>query len=201
MNIIAATGNKNKIREFKQILEPHGFNILSLSEAGYEDIDVVEDGKSFVENSHKKAAKIMKVTAMPALADDSGLEVYALNGEPGIYSARYAGESCDDNANNMKLKKKLKDIGSLKREQRKARFCCALSLVFPNGEEISAEGYIEGCLLLEERGEGGFGYDPLFVPDGYEETFAEMQQEQKNKISHRAKALAILEEKLIYKNK
>lgn len=195
MKVIAATGNQNKLREFRQILEPYDMEVISLKEAGFDPIEVVEDGDSFEENSYKKAYEIMKATGMNALADDSGLTVDALGGQPGIYSARYSG--CEgpgaDIKNNQKLLAELQRLGAMDLDQRKAQFRCAITLVMTDGRVLKASGMVPGSIIFEERGRGGFGYDPLFLADGYDITFAEMDAEDKNEISHRSIALKNLE--------
>ena len=195
MEIIAATQNINKISELSDIMKAYGFQILSLSAAGIPALDIEEDGATFEENSLKKASVITGFSGKPAIADDSGLEVDCLNGAPGVYSARFAGIQgpCADNANNKKLLSLMKDVPD---ELRSGRFISVVTLVFPDGGIISAKGVCDGTIGREERGTGGFGYDPLFTPDGYEKTFAELSKEEKNRISHRAKALAMLKEKL-----
>ncbi len=191
--VVAATKNKNKLREMNAILEGCGLSIISQEEAGLSDIDVVEDGETFEENSFKKANEIMKACRHPAIADDSGLMVDALGGAPGVYSARFAGEGHDDSANNTKLLSMLQDVPD---EKRGAKFVAVITLVYPDGEKIVARGECPGHIMHELSGVGGFGYDPLFRPEGYEQTFGELGADIKNKISHRARALAELERKL-----
>lgn len=190
--IIIASNNKHKIDEIKDMLGDFPFEIVSLKEAGI-DIDVEEDGKTFEENAYKKAYEIMKITGEAALADDSGLEVYALDGAPGIYSARFAGEHGNDKKNNNKLLELLKDV---KDEERGARFVSLIALVTPEGDKIIAPGYIEGKIGYSEKGTGGFGYDPLFIVPELGKTFAELTSEEKNSISHRSRALKNLREQL-----
>lgn len=188
--IVAATKNKHKIREIEQITREFGMNIITRDEAGIpNDIEIEEDGTTFEENSYKKAYGIMKLCNEITIADDSGLVVDCLGGEPGVYSARYAGIDGDDQANNDKVKSLIKDVPF---EDRTARFVSVITMVFPDGETISARGEVEGNLVLEERGPNGFGYDPLFIPKGYDITFGEFDPEDKNKISHRANALVEL---------
>jgi len=150
---------------------------------------VIEDGKTFADNSYKKAFTIMRITGKPAIADDSGLVVDCLDGAPGVWSARFAGEPCDDDKNNDKLLDLMKDVPY---EKRTAHFVSCVTLVYPNGEIISAQGECPGHILFERRGTGGFGYDPLFLPDELDKTFAEINMEEKNTVSHRARALAKL---------
>lgn len=187
--IIAATKNKNKIREFKQILPD--YEILTQEEAGI-DIDVAEDGKTFAENALKKAQTIFDAVHIPALADDSGLEVFALGGEPGVYSARYGGEGLDDAGRTRLVLEKMKDVDDFLRG---ARFVCSIAFVTED-ETFTAEGEVEGVLTREPRGENGFGYDPIFYVPELGKTTAEMTAEEKNAISHRGAALARLAEKI-----
>ncbi len=187
--IIAATKNKNKIREFKQILPD--YEILTQEEAGI-DIDVAEDGKTFAENALKKAQAIFDAAHIPALADDSGLEVFALGGEPGVYSARYGGEGLDDAGRTRLVLEKMKDVDDFLRG---ARFVCSIAFVTED-ETFTAEGEVEGVLTREPRGENGFGYDPIFYVPELGKTTAEMTAEEKNAISHRGAALARLAEKI-----
>jgi XTP/dITP diphosphohydrolase len=147
--------------------------------------EVVEDGNTFEENVYKKASFIAKILGFPALADDSGLEVRALGGEPGVHSARYSGEGASDAENNSKLLNALEG-----KSDRHARFCCVLSLAVPTGPALTYEGSCEGLILNEPRGENGFGYDPLFLHEPSGKTFAEMSVEEKSRVSHRGKALA-----------
>lgn len=192
--IIAASKNENKIREMEAITRGFGMRVISRRDAGVpEDFDVEEDGETFEENALKKARAIAERTGKPAIADDSGLAVDRLGGRPGVYSARFAGEPCDDEKNNDKL---LKEMKGVPRAQRTCRFVSVIALVWPDGREITARGECEGHLLEERRGTGGFGYDPLFLPDGQTETFAQISQEVKNQISHRSRALAELARKL-----
>lgn len=190
MKIFLATGNKHKIDEISKILKKFNqdLEILSIKD-GISIPDVVEDGKTFEENSLKKALEISKFLNMISIADDSGLCVDALNGAPGIYSARYS-ESGTDEDNNKKLIEDLKNI-----EDRRAKFVCVISLAKPSGEHYSFRGEIEGKIIDEARGKDGFGYDPYFFVEEYSKTLAEIF-EIKNKISHRAKALQKLEKDL-----
>lgn len=194
--IVAATQNKHKIEEIEAITRQFGMSIVSRDEAGVPKVDILEDGETFEENSYKKAYEIMKLCGRITIADDSGLEVDCLDGAPGVYSARFAGVDGDDDANNKKLTELIKDVPY---EKRTGRFVSVITMVFPDGETIVARGEVEGHLLLEKRGQNGFGYDPLFVPQGYDETFGEIDPQIKNKISHRAGALAELRRKLAEK--
>lgn len=189
MKIIAATKNKNKLREFGEILK--GFEIISQEEAGV-DIDVEETGTTFEENSYLKAKAIYDITGITTIADDSGLCVDALGGEPGVYSARYGGEGYDDKGRVQLLLKNMKDVPD---EERTARFVCVITLVGNEGV-LTARGECEGRIDYEPKGENGFGYDPVFYVDRFEKTLAEVTPEEKNSISHRGKALKIFAQKL-----
>ena len=188
MKLIIASNNKHKIYEIKKILGEKFSEILSLAEAGIVH-ETVEDGQTFAENASKKAREIAEISGCASLADDSGICVDALDGAPGIYSARFSGGTDEDN-NNLLLERL---IG---KDNRGAHYTCAMSLVYPDGEEIRAEGYMYGEITESPRGERGFGYDPLFVPTGESRTVAEMTDEEKNAISHRANALKLLLEKM-----
>ena len=193
MKIVAATGNKHKIEEIESITKKFGMNVITKADAGVGDLEVEETGTTFEENSLIKAEAIMKATGMPAIADDSGLEADALNGAPGVYSARFSGEGATDESNNAKLLKLMENIPD---DERSARFVSVVTLCFPDGTVVAARGECPGTLRRSPRGDGGFGYDPLFVPVGYDKTYAEISAEEKNIISHRAKALGILRMKL-----
>ncbi len=185
--IIAASKNRHKIEEIEKITARAWLRVVSRADAGVpDDLEVVEDGLTFEENSRKKAETIMRVTGEPAIADDSGLMVDALDGRPGVFSARFAGEEADDEANNDKL---LALLAGVPAEERGARFVSVITLVWPDGRVLTARGECPGRILMERRGKGGFGYDPLFLPDGCSETFAELSADAKNRISHRARAL------------
>ncbi len=184
MRILLATKNKGKIREMNSLFSGTGVEFVGI------DIlesppEVVEDGKTYHDNALKKAMTFYKLTGLPTLAEDSGLEVAALGGAPGIYSARYAGDGADDKENNRKLLEELKKIKS---EDRTARFVSVLCLVI-DGKPHFFEGEVKGRILEEPEGTSGFGYDPLFCPDGYEHSFAVLGEDVKNSISHRAKAI------------
>ena len=189
MKIIAATKNKNKLREFGEILKD--FEIISQEEAGI-DIDVEETGTTFEENSRLKAEAIFKATGIAAIADDSGLCVDALGGEPGVYSARYGGEGLDDEGRVELLLKNMKNVPD---EKRTARFVCVITMVNSDGI-ITARGECEGVINHAPKGENGFGYDPVFYMEEYGKTTAEMSPDEKNAVSHRGKALMIFEEKV-----
>jgi len=190
MRILIATMNTGKLLEYERLLaEVPGLELETMA-ALPEAIDVVEDRDTFRGNALKKAMKIATVSGMPCLADDSGLEVDALGGGPGVYSARYAGEGSTDSENNAKL---LDELSGIADDERTARFRCAIVIVDQSGRELAmAEGACEGRIGSEPRGSHGFGYDPLFVPEGYAQTMAELGPETKNEISHRAKAAAKL---------
>ena len=186
MIIYVATTNQGKLEEMKELLSGQGIEIKSIMEQFPEAEDVEETGTTFEENAILKAETYAKKYQVPVLADDSGLEVYALNREPGVYSARYAGEAKDDQANNDKLLKKLQDKKS---EDREAAFVCVLAFARPGETTLTTEGRSEGRILTERRGEQGFGYDPIFQPDGYDQSYGELGPDVKNRISHRKKAL------------
>jgi len=190
MRIIVATKNKGKIKEIKNILSGIGCDVLSMADIGI-DVDVVEDGTTFKENAMIKATEIMKLCNEVTLADDSGLVVDALNGEPGIYSARYSGVHGNDIKNNLLVLEKMKNI-----KDRSAKFICAMALTFPDGRKICVEGEFKGNIGYEMKGTNGFGYDSIFYPIGYDVTSAEISPEEKDKISHRAKALQLIKEEL-----
>lgn len=186
MKLIIASNNNHKLIEIKAILGGLFEEILSMREAGIEH-ETIEDGNSFMENAVKKAKEIAELSGCCALADDSGICVDALDGAPGIYSARFCGHHGDDEANNRLLLKKLEG-----REDRGAHYTCAIALVYPDGRQVCAEGYMYGQIGYEEKGENGFGYDPLFFLPEYGCTAAQLSPEQKNQISHRASALHAL---------
>lgn len=190
--IIFATTNEDKMKEIKMILGDLDLPILSLKDAGIK-IDIVEDGKTFEENALIKAREIMKVTGEIVLADDSGLEVDYINKEPGIYSARYMGEDTPYSIKNQSIIDRLKDA---KGDERSARFVCAIAAVLPDGKEYTTRATIEGIIGYEEKGTNGFGYDPLMYVPEYGMTTGEMTPEDKNKISHRGKALREMRSKL-----
>jgi len=185
MRIIIATSNQHKLRELKKLLKDFDVQLLSLID--FPDCPaVVEDGVSFAENALKKAHTICTHTGLLTIADDSGLEVDCLQGRPGIFSARYAGEGAGDRKNYEKLLQEMKCVAP---EKRGARFRCVLALAAPSGKQGVAEGEYRGVIISEPRGENGFGYDPVFLDTASGLTFAEMPSEQKNQISHRARAL------------
>lgn len=184
--IIVSTNNSHKVDEIKKILDDDSFIVLSKSEIGLGDLEIVEDGESFEENSYKKAKELKTRTIYTVIADDSGLMVDALNGQPGVYSSRYAGEEGNDLKNNKKLLKELKDLPY---EKRTAKFVSVISVITEDNRHLSIYGECKGHIAFEEKGENGFGYDSIFIPLGYEKTFGELEEKIKNQISHRAKAL------------
>ena len=190
--IIFATGNEGKMKEVRMILKDLGLPVLSMKEAGVQ-ADIVEDGTTFEENAKIKAVAVQKLTGALVLADDSGLEIDYLNKEPGIYSARYMGEDTPYSVKNANLISRLAGVPD---EQRTARFVCAIAAAFPDGEVLTTRGTIEGIIGYEERGENGFGYDPIFYLPEYGVTSAEIPIEKKNEISHRGKALEAMKIKL-----
>ncbi len=193
--IIFATGNENKMREIRQIMGDMPVEILSMKQAGV-SADIVEDGTTFEENALIKARAIAEITKEIVLADDSGLEIDALNKEPGIYSARYMGEDTSYHVKNRNL---ISRLDGVEEEKRTARVVCAIAAAFPDGEAVTTVGTIEGRIAYEEKGENGFGYDPIFFVPEFGCTTAELSDEEKNKISHRGNALRAMKEKLLPK--
>ena len=191
--LLVASNNEHKIKEIKKILGKYPIEIMSLKDAGI-NIDVEEDGKTFIENAEKKAGEIFKLYRdYMVLADDSGLMVESLGGAPGVYSARFAGEHGNSQKNNLKLLSLLK---GKKMEERKAKFVCAMVLIADKNNIIRVQGEIQGYITENEKGQDGFGYDPLFYVPEFKKTFAEMSFDDKNLISHRAVALSKLEKQL-----
>lgn len=199
--IIFATGNAGKMREIRDILADTGMDILSMKEAGI-DADIVEDGTTFEENAMIKAKAVAKLLAENegekyhdaiVLADDSGLEIDYLNGEPGIYSARYMGE---DTPYSVKIRNLIERLDGVPDEERTARFVCAIAAVWPDGEAITTRGVIEGRIGYEEKGDNGFGYDPIFYVPEFGCTTAQLTEAEKNRISHRGRALEAMKEEL-----
>ena len=200
---ILASQNKNKIKEIQAILGKHGFTVISRDDTGLPTDDIEETGTTFEENSILKAEAIREMISSaedlgeykesPVIADDSGLMVDALGGEPGVYSARYAGEGCTYDDNNNKL---LAALDGVPEGKRGAKFVTVITMIWPDGGRLIARGECNGKITEEKRGTEGFGFDPVFVPDGYDKTFAELGPEVKNRISHRAKALEELEKLL-----
>ena len=193
MKVVLASKNPHKLEEISQITEKFGIELILQSELGI-DMDVEENGSTFEENSYIKAKAVMEATGLPALADDSGIAVDALNGEPGIYSARYGfDDSLDDWGRLLLL---LKNTEHVPDGQRQAQFVCVITMVTPEGQTIQARGEVHGYLTREPAGEGGFGYDPLFFYEPLGKTFSELSADEKNAISHRGKAVELLAEKL-----
>ena len=190
--MIFATGNEDKMKEIREILGALPLEILSMKEAGV-SADIVEDGKTFEENALIKARAICKLAGEMVLADDSGLEIDYLNKEPGIYSARYMGEDTSYHIKNKSLIDRLEGVPD---EKRTARFVCAIAAVFPDGKELVVRGTVEGIIGYEEKGENGFGYDPIFYLPERGCTTAELPPEEKNSISHRGNALRLMKELL-----
>ena len=187
---VLATHNPGKLAEMKAILSGLGVEVMSPSEAGVE-VDVEETGTTFAENAMLKAKAVCAAAGLPAIADDSGLCVDALNGGPGVYSARYGGEGLDDRGRCMLLLRSMRGQGS-----RIAHFTCAVACAFPNGDTLTAEGRCDGAIAFAPLGEGGFGYDPVFLIPEKGKTFGQIGPEEKSKISHRGRALAAFAEKL-----
>ena len=190
MKLLAATGNKHKLEEFRRILSPLGINVISLNDIGL-DANVEETGKTFLENAEIKAMALYKLTGIPTFADDSGLCIDALGGRPGVYSARYGGESLP---HGEKIGLILKEMESIPDERRGARFTAAIFCVLGDDSAIACEGNCEGRIGYEPRGGGGFGYDPIFMVG--ERSFAELSGKEKDEISHRGRALREFCEKL-----
>ena len=201
---ILASQNKKKIKEIREILIKYGMDVITRDDAGLPRDEIDETGTTFEENSLIKAQGVMnmikadsallkKYADSPVIADDSGLMVDAIGGAPGVYSARYAGEDGNAEANNAKL---LDELAGVDSDKRGAHFTTVITMLFPEGDMIVAKGECHGRIATELRGSGGFGYDPLFIPDGYEQSFAELGTDFKNTISHRARALAELERML-----
>lgn len=186
MKLVVATHNRNKVQEFQRILQPLSIEVITADLP-----EVEENGTTFAENAYLKAISAFRATGKAAVADDSGLEVDALNGAPGIYSARYAGENA---TNEQRIAKLLDAMKEVPEEKRTARFVCAICCILPNGDIITARGECPGKIAFEVRGNGGFGYDPVFLVG--EKTFAELSAEEKDKISHRGKALRVFAEEL-----
>lgn len=190
MKLVIASNNRHKIAEIRAILADRFDGIFPMAEVGVEH-ETVEDGRTFLQNARRKAWEICRITGCVSLADDSGLCVDALDGAPGVFSARFCGEHGNDEKNNALLLEKMVHVAD-----RRAHYTAAMVLAFPDGREICAEGVWQGRIAEKPRGEGGFGYDPLFVPDGETRTVAEMTEEEKNRFSHRTRALSALLQKL-----
>lgn len=193
MTFVLASNNNDKLIELRDILSELGFSVISQKDAGI-TLDVEETGETFYENAYQKAEAAMKATGKPAIADDSGLIVAALSGEPGVRSKRYGGALNDDDRNTLLLKNMSTSVYT--REHRTAKFVSSIVCVFPNGDVISAEGECEGTILFEPRGHGGFGYDPVFFVTEMGKSMAELTPIEKNRVSHRGHALRKFEPKL-----
>ena len=194
MKLVLASKNPHKLAEISKITEKFGFELVLQSELGV-DIDVEENGTTFEENSLIKAKAVMEATGLPALADDSGIAVEALNGEPGIYSARYGFDPSLDDWGRLLLL--LKNMEQVPEGSRQAKFVCVITMVTPNGQVIQARGEAHGELLRQAVGTGGFGYDPIFYYPPLGKTFAELSPDEKNQVSHRAEALKRFNKKLV----
>lgn len=184
--LVLATTNQNKVKEFQEMVGDFPIEIKSVADFGPIP-ECIEDGNTFDDNAYKKALHTAKILGLPAIADDSGLVVEALEGAPGVHSARYAGDNATDEENCQKLLIEMKG-----KKNRKAAFKCVLSIAVPSGPALTYEGSCEGTILEEKRGESGFGYDPLFYFEEFDKTFAQCNSEEKNRVSHRGKALAEL---------
>ncbi|MEG0987865.1 MAG: XTP/dITP diphosphatase [Clostridium sp.] len=189
--IIFATGNAGKMKEIRLILSDLGMEVLSMGEAGFDE-DIVEDGSTFAANAEIKAKAVWKKTGGIVLADDSGLVIDYLDGEPGIYSARYMGDAPYSEKNKALIQR----LEGTKEEQRTARFVCSIAAVLPNGEILHTEGTMDGVIAHRPAGEGGFGYDPILYLPEYGKTSAELSMDEKNQISHRGKALKLMKKEL-----
>jgi XTP/dITP diphosphohydrolase len=185
-SIIVASGNPGKIAEIRALVEPRGISVVSAAQSDLR-LDVPEDGETFAENAISKAEAAAGLGGEPALADDSGLEVDLLDGRPGVRSARYGGKNLDDEARYQRL---LTELFGAPGEARTARFQCVLAFVVPDSEPVTFHGTLEGSIAFRPAGTNGFGYDPIFVPAGYDRTLSELGDEIKNRISHRSRALA-----------
>lgn len=190
--IVFATGNKGKVKEIQMILADLGVEVTTMKEEGI-FVDVDENGTTYEENAMIKAREVAKHTDAIVMADDSGLEIDHLNKEPGIYSARYMGEDTSYRIKNANLIERLSGVAD---EERTARFVCAIAAVLPDGRELTSRGVIEGRIGYEEKGENGFGYDPIFYVPEFGKTTAQLTEEEKNKVSHRGRALEIMKEEL-----
>lgn len=190
--IVFATGNAGKVKEIQMIMEDTGLEVVSMKEAGI-NVEIEENGSSYEENALIKARAVAKYTKDIVMADDSGLEIDYLGKEPGIHSARYMGEDTSYRIKNQSLIDRLEGVPD---KERTARFVCAIAAVLPDGRELTTRAVIEGRIGYEEKGSNGFGYDPIFVVPEYGRTTAELTEEEKNRISHRGKALRLMKEEL-----
>ncbi len=199
--LVVATHNAGKLREFADLLRPYGLTARSAAELGLAEPE--ETGTTFAENARLKALAAAEASGLPAIADDSGLAVDALDGQPGIYSARWAGPERDFCRAMRNIEEKLQLAGARAADQRAAHFVCVLCLAWPDGECVDVEGRVDGTLVWPPRGDNGFGYDPMFMPDGHDRTFGEMPAEAKHGdggrtgLSHRARAFALLADKVL----
>lgn len=193
MKVVLASKNAHKLKEIRKITDKFDIELVLQAELGV-DIDVEETGTTFEENSLLKAEAVMRATGLPALADDSGIAVDALNGEPGVYSARYGFDPSLDDRGRMELL--LKNMRDVPEGQRQAQYVCVITLISPEGKVIQARGEVHGTILHTPQGTGGFGYDPIFYYPPFGKTFAQASPEEKNKVSHRAIALEALYEKM-----
>ncbi len=189
--VLIATKNKGKVAEFQALFKRYGMETISLLDLPDDIEDVEETGETFEENARLKAEQISSILNAPVLADDSGLMIDALDGRPGVFSARYAGLAKNDQDNNNKVLQELKDVPM---EKRTARFICVLAVARPGEETFFVTGSCEGNIAFSELGSNGFGYDPIFIPEGYSKTLAEISAEKKNQISHRSRAIGELDE-------
>lgn len=187
--LVIASDNAGKIREFRKMLEPYGFDVISMREAGFSG-EIVEDGDTFEENAHIKARAVFEATGIPTMADDSGLEIDFLDGAPGVYSARYAGEGASDKE---RCEKVLKEMHGVARELRDARFVCSIYFIYAEDDEYSVRGEVCGYIGDKPVGKNGFGYDPIFMLND-DESMATIGDDEKNRISHRAMAFKRLSE-------
>ncbi len=195
MKIAIATKNAHKIKELSRLIDIDGIEFISLTELGF-DGDIVEDGKTFAENAMIKAKYICDKFSIPAIADDSGLCVDALNGEPGIYSARYASTDDKNSSDEANIEKLLDNLKTIPSGERSARFVCSMAFASPNGVKFTVNGICEGHITSDIRGEGGFGYDPVFYCTRLCKTFGEASEEEKNTVSHRYHACRQISKKL-----
>ena len=190
MRLIAATQNKHKLKEIQAIAEKMGMHLLSTADLGYDHLEIEETGSTFEENSLIKAKAVCEITGEAAVADDTGLCIDALDGAPGVFSARFAGDEHDDEANIAKVLELMKDVPF---EKRTAMFVCVITICYPDGRVVVSRGECHGKITTEKIGTEGFGYDSIFVPDGYDKTFGQLGEDLKNVIGHRAKAVLQLE--------
>lgn len=192
--MVIATKNQGKVEEFTQFFAPYHIKVTSMLDMPHIIDDIEETGETFAENAMIKAETLSKWIQKPVLADDSGLEIDALDGRPGIYSARYAGEDKDDQAN---IDRVLEELTGVANDKRTARFVCVIAIARPGESTFYRTGYCEGSIAHTPEGTNGFGYDPIFIPQGYNQTMAQISSDEKNKISHRSKALEKLAEWLV----